>query len=492
MNQDKLLILNYGGTQAQSLARKVRGDRVYCEILPADTPAAEISAPGVRGVILAGINETGFVEDGPQCDPAVFSLGLPVLAIGHGARCMARQLGGRVRHTALENQTLQIHFASSPLFSGLSYSDRFVNRLDMIDLPDGFTVAAHGRGMAAAFACEEKKLYGMQFGVESNDPDGLLILNRFAVDICGCEQWWTTENFVESAVAEIRGIVGEGHALMALSGGVDSSVCAMLMHRAIGDQMHCLYIDTGLMRKGDTRVVRELFGERMGIDIHLVNARDRFFARLEGLTDPAEKWRAVSDEFSIIYREEAARYAGVDFLVKGTIYPDVLFLAPDEQANLNELDGYRLIEPVRFLFKDEVRAVGDYLGLAQEITQRQPLPGSGLAARMTGEVTQEKLAILREADSIFRDEVEQAGLNRRLSRCCAQLSETTSTGEKRCRYVIALRALTQSGAAYSGYRMPYDLLERVTDRILTELPLVDRVVYDLTPAPSRSTEWENG
>ncbi len=490
MNRDKLLILSYGGSQAQALAKRLRGCQIYCELADADMPAANIAALSPRGVILAGVNETGSAEDGPHCDPELFGLGLPVLGIGHGARCMARQLGGQVRHTALENQTLQLHFVStSPLFEGLSYSDRFITRLDMLELPEGFTVTAHGHGLAAAFACEEKKLYGMQFGIESNDPDGLLILDHFAVDICGCERWWTTENMVNTIIADIHERVGGGQALIALSGGVDSSVCAALMHRAIGEQMHCLYIDTGLMRKGDNRIVREVFGEAMGIDIRCVNARDRFYARLKGLTGPAEKWAAISDEFSQIYREEAARFEGVEFLVKGTIYSDVLNFSPDEQ-NLNELSGYSLIEPARFLFKNEVRAAGEYLGLAPEITQRQPLPGSGLAMRITGEATLEKLAIVREADSILREEIEQAGLNKRILRYCAQLSETTSTGEGRCRYIVALRALTNAGSAWTSYRLPYDLLERVTERILTELPPVDRVVYDLTPSPQRPVEWE--
>ena len=486
MKRDMLLILDFGGTQAQDLARRLRGCQIYCELRPFDLSVDEIAGIAPRGLILAGACE----DDGAACDAAVFSMGLPVLGIGHGARCMVRQLGGQVRHTALEDQTLQLHFVStSPLFSGLSYSDRYITRLDMLELPEGFSVIAHGHGMAAAFACEEKKLYGMQFGVEPNDPDGLQILDHFAADICGCEHWWKTETIVDSIVEDIRSEVGDCQALMALSGGVDSSVCAALMHRAIGEQMHCLYIDTGLMRKGDTRVVRESFGLAMGIRIHCVNARDRFFRRLEGLTDSEEKWAAISNEFSTIYQEEAARYSGVEFLVKGTIYSDTLSFTHDEQ-NLNVLSGYRLIEPTRYLFKDEVRAVGEYLGLPEAITQRQPLPGSGLAMRITGEVTMEKLAVVREADAILREEIEQAGLHRRVRRYCAQLSETTATGPRACRYVIALRALTLAGSASIAYRMPYDLLERATERILAELPQVDRVVYDLTPCPPRSIDWE--
>lgn len=489
MKRNMLLILNYGGGQAAALARRLRRGQVYCEILPVGTSPEEIALKDPKGILLAGSNESGLTGDEPVCPAAVYEMGLPVLAMGHGARCMARQLGGAAVQTLLENQTLQVHFSSvSPLFEGLSYADRYVTRVDSIELPENFTVIAHGHGAAVGFSCEEKKLYGLQFDVESNDPDGLQILANFT-DMCGCERWWTTENFVQSMVEEIREVVGKSHALIALSGGVDSSVCAALMHRAIGDQMHCIYIDTGLMRKGDTRVVREMFGQRMGIDIHCANARDRFFARLEHLTDPAEKWAVISDEFRIIYEEEASRFSDVEFLVKGTIYSDILNFSIDEQ-NLNELRGYKLIEPAHMLFKDEVRAVGEYLGLPPEITNRQPLPGSGLASRMTGALTMEKLAVVRQADAIFREEVEQAGLDKRLRRCYAQLSETTSTGENKCRYIIALRATARAGSSDVSYRMPYDLLERVTARILEELPTVDRVVYDLTPHPPRPEEWE--
>ena len=484
MDRDKILILSYGGDQAYTLARRLRSGQFYCEIMDAAAPAAHIAQAKPKGIIITGSPELPDGE-GLQCDPGVYDLGLPVLGIGRGARQMAAQLGGNVRHTALENQTLQLHFvSSSPLFEGLSYSDRYVTRLDMIELPAGFQVIAHGHGIAAAFACEEKKLYGMQFSVEVNDPDGLLILDHFAADICGMERRWTTENIVSDIVSDIRERVGGAQALMALSGGVDSSVCATLMHRAIGENMHCLYIDTGLMRKGDTRVVREELGLGMNMSIHCVNARDRFYEKLKGLTDPMEKWQAIRSEFSDIYKEEAARYPQVEFLVKGTIYSDLLSLSPEDQ-NLNELMGYHLIEPARFLFKNEVRDVGAYLGLPEIITQRQSLPGSGLAMRVTGEATPEKVNLVREADAILREEMEQTQLARKAWRFCAQLSDTTSTGGKACKYIIALRALSRSGAASVPCRLPYDMLERVTGRILSEFPQVDRVVYDMTPSPER-------
>lgn len=294
---------------------------------------------------------------------------------------------------------------------------------------------------------------------------------------------------MELAIPRIREQVGGRNALMALSGGVDSSVCAALMHRAIGSQLHCIYVDTGLMRKGDTEMVRRVFLEDMGIQMTVVDARARFLARLRGITDPAEKWRAVSEEFAAIYEEEARKLPSVDFLVQGTIYTDVLDGYSKDDFSASGMET-ALIEPVRELFKDEVRELGEKLGLPPEVVGRQSFPGAGLGIRIIGEVTEEKLHLLREADAIWHEEILQAGLNKRIRRYFAVLSETASSGEKHCSLVVALRALGAAGSSYTAYRMPYDLLERVTERILTELPQVDRVVYDTTTTPPRPTEWE--
>ena len=487
MTEDKLLIVNLGGFQAQTLAQRLRGCSIYCELVPAADAIAAIGERHPRGIIVIGSPD----QKPETVDSAMWSWGLPILGIGRGALAMLRALGGQVEHEAMRDQMLQVHYAQpSRLFGDISYSDRFVTRLYQLVLPEGFQVIAHGHGVPVAFADERRRLYGLQFGVEANDPEGLEILDRFAVDICGCTRWWTVENIVSSIIGDIRKKVGDGQALMALSGGVDSSVCAALMHRAIGEQMHCLYIDTGLMRKGDNIIVRERFGAANGIAITCINARERFYDRLKGVTDPKEKWSVIGDEFTLIYQDEARRFPDVRYLVKGTIYPDILNYSDDEQ-NLNELSGYELIEPARYLFKSEVREVGEYLGLDKVITSRQPLPGSGLAMRITGEASLEKLAIVREADAILREEIENADLSRRLHRWCAQLSDTTSTGEGACHYVVALRAMTRSGFNSAAYRMPYDLLERAATRILTELPVVDRVVFDLTPSPLRPEDWES-
>ena len=475
-----VLILDLGGNQALSLARRVRGSGVYCEIRPVDCPLEEIAQAGARGILMAGEAK----EEAPFCDAGLWNMNLPVLAMGESARRMAAQLGGRVMGEVLSQKPLELTLEKSPLFGEMDACERFIQRLDALEIPEGFQVIAQGGGMIAAFAQEEKKLYGMQFEVESNDPDGLTMLDHFLCDVCGCEKWWSMEAFVERTIEEIRGRVGAGHALMAISGGVDSSVCAALMHRAIGSQLHCIYVDTGLMRKGDREMVTRTFIDEMGINLTVVDAGDRFVARLAGVTDPREKWRVVQDEFARIYDEEAARLESVDFLVEGTIYQDVLKgSAPQGEA------GAPRIEPVRSLFKDEVRAVGELLSLPEEIVSRQPFPGAGLGIRVIGEATREKLEMLREADAIWCDEIVQAGLGRKVRHYFAVLS-AASAGEEHAALVVALRALGAAGSGYTAYRMPYDLLERATDRILAALPGVDRVVYDMTAVPLRTVEWE--
>lgn len=487
MTGDTILILDFGGTSAQLLAKRLRRAQVYSEILPADTAASEISALAPKGIILCGSNKSGSVTEAPFCDKDVWSLGIPVLAIDHGARSMLTSLGGKLNQTFIEEQTLQLHFVSScPLFDSMSYADRRITRMDQVELPAGFTVAAHGHGVAAAFADVKRNLYGMQFGIEANDPEGIEILNNFMFGICGCEKWWTTETFAARIIDDIRSTLGSSHVMIALSGGVDSSVCAALMHKAVGDNVHCIYIDTGLMRKGDTRIVRELIGEQMGIPIKCINARDRFLDRLQGITSPEGKWEAITDEFQKIYAEQAQALGNIEYIAKGTIYSDILNFEEQEQE-LHSLMGYKLIEPIRTLFKSEVRELAELLGMSEMIAYRQSLPGAGLAIRMSGEVTREKVEILREADAILREAAFDAGIDVKLYRCFAFLAETASTGTKPCKYVVALRALTNTKACY---RLPYELLENVSEKIITDIPQVDRVVLDMSPFPMRAIEWE--
>ena len=492
MDKNMVLILDFGGSQAQSLAKMLRGSGIYSEVLPFSAPIELIREANPQGILMTGGRDDLDLE----CDYNVWLLRTPVLAMGACARQMVKQLGGQVLAAQISDRIINLKMDSScPIFDGLDSCERHVDRLNALELPENFRAAAQGEGLAAAFAYEKKRLFGLQFDIEANDPEGLTVLNNFLIDVCGCERWWSIPSFIESTIERIREQVGGGTALMALSGGVDSSVCAVLMHHAIGKQLHCIYVDTGLMRKGDTETVKRVFMDELGIQMVIVDAKARFMNRLAGITDPKEKWRVVSEEFAAIYEEEAAKLPQVDFLVEGTIYSDVLhgydlgYMLPVKDENAS-MAGKMLIEPVRELFKEEVRTVGEVMGLPPEIVGRQSFPGAGLGIRIIGEVTEENLRLLREADAIWNEEVVASGLDRRVRRYFAVLSETTSTGRQRCERVIALRALGVAGTDYTAYRMPYDLLERVTERILRELPKIDRVVYDLTTTPPRPVEWE--
>lgn len=492
MDKSMVLILDFGGSQAQSMAKMLRGAGIYCEILPHSAPIEKIRDMNPNGILLLGGRE----ESDQECAYDLWTIRTPVLAMGVSARHMLRQLGGRVISSAITDSLVSLSLdTSSPLFDGMESCERYIRRLNAIELPENFRPIAHCENMTAAFSFEKKRLYGMQFEIESNDPEGLTILNNFLIDICGCERWWSMSAFIEDRIEKIREQVGSGHALMALSGGVDSSVCAVLMHQAIRDHLHCIYVDTGLMRKGDTEMVKQVFQEQLGIDVIMVDARARFMEKLKGLTDPKEKWRVVSEEFAEIYQGVADKLPSVDCLVEGTIYSDILhgydlgYMLPVDDENA-PMAVKTLIEPVRELFKEEVRTVGEILGLPKEIVSRQSFPGAGLGIRIIGEVTEEKLRLLREADAIWHEEIVAAGLDRRIRRYFAVLSETASTGRQHCEKIIALRALGTAGTTYTAYRMPYDLLERATERILKELPKIDRVVYDMTTTPPRPVEWE--
>ena len=493
MDKHTILILDFGGSnQAQSLAKMLRGAGIYTEILPYNAPIDLINRINPQGILMTGGREP--LEQ--ECDYGVWLMRTPVLAMGASARQMARQLGGQVKNVQLDEMMLEMQMDTScPLFDGISRCERFVQRMNALDLPENFRAVADAEGLIAAFAYEKKRLFGIQFEIEANDPEGLTILNNFLNDICGCERWWSIPSFIDASITRIREQVGSGNALMALSGGVDSSVCAVLMHHAVGKQLHCIYVDTGFMRKGDTETVRKVFLEQMGMNLIIVDAKARFMAKLAGVTDPKEKWRVISEEFAAIYEEEAAKLPSVDCLVEGTIYSDVLhgydlgYMQPVEEKNAM-LSDKPMIEPVRELFKEEVRTVGEVMGLPPEIVGRQSFPGAGLAIRILGEVNEENLRLLREADAIWSEEIVAAGLDRRVRRYFAVLSGTASTGRSHCERIIALRALGNAGNDYTAYRMPYDLLERVTERILRELPKIDRVVYDMTTTPLRTVEWE--
>lgn len=493
MNRDKLVILDFGGTQSRSVARKVRGEQFYCEILPCDAPISEIQSRSPKGILLTGGAQDASRREVMECVRAVYDLGVPILAMGYAARRMVVQLGGRLMGAAMEKRTAPFAPDADVLFDEVGESERYFGRLDVVELPEGFEALAQSNGVISAFADREKRIYALQFEVEQNDPDGLRILDNFARQICECEPWWSMESYVEQELNQIRERVQDGSALLAISGGVDSSVCAALLHKAIGRKLHCVFVDTGFMRKGEPAMIQQIFSDIMSMDLMVVNARGRFMNLLKGVADADEKRRLISQEFKTVLKEEAQKLGGVDYLVRGTTYSDVM-----EEMSLgiaqSSRDGWNILEPVRPLFKDEVRQVGEILGLPRQIVARQPFPGAGLSIRCLGEVTEPRLQMLREADAILRQEIEEAGLEKRIWQYFAVLPDQKTLclreDAKTCEHTVALRAVSSSdGINANAVRMPYDLLERVVRRMTSEIPGVGRVVYDITGCPSAAIEW---
>lgn len=486
MANDFILVLDFGGQQAQSMARKLRGQNYYCEVHPGDISPETVSRKAPRGLLLAG------GSDGRPLNAELLRLGLPVLAMGACARAMAAALGAVSEGSLLTGRASQINFLPCPLFDGLGASDRFFDRVDALRLPEGFEpIATTPDGVVPAFANLPANLYGLQFYPESNDPDGAQILANFAGRICGCSAYWSSEFYIDREIEYLRERIGNGRAIMAISGGVDSTVCAVLMHRAIGERLKCVFVDTGLLRKGEAETVAHVFREHLGLNPSVIDARERVLAALRGLTDAQEKRRAVERVFSQVMRAEASAEPGAEFLVSGTNYADLL---SGDGERIHDDGGLKRIEPIRMLFKDEVRAIGDALGVPKDLLNRQPFPGPGLAVRCVGEVTEEKLALLRDADAIFRSEIVEAGLDRKLTHYFVILTDIQTLGRRDGRtvsgYACALRAVNAPDAAnVSIAKLPYDLIERVVQRITSQIPGINHVLYDVTGKPVAMAEW---
>jgi GMP synthase (glutamine-hydrolysing) len=521
VDTDTVVVLDFGSQYSRLIARRVRELHVYSELLPFDTPWSEIAARKPKAVILSGGPASVYEDGSPHPDPAIWTGGIPILGICYGLHLMADALGGEVVSFSRKEFGPAVVSVTEGdlLFAGLDPEQSvWMSHGDSIArLPDGFRPTARTDSTPyAAVADPDRALYGIQFHPEVvHTPNGREILRNFVVGIAGARQTWTATNFIASTVDEIRRRVDEhsretgtdGKVLCALSGGVDSAVAATLVHRAVGERLICVHVDHGMMRKNETELLRSAF-DQLGVRVIVVDARERFLRKLEGVTDPEQKRHIIGAEFIRVFEEEAAKLGQIDFLTQGTLYPDVIESATStkEKAatkikthhNVGGLPAdlaFQLIEPLRYLFKDEVRAVGKELGLPESMVQRQPFPGPGLAIRIIGEVTPERLDTLREADWIVIDEIKAAGLYRSVWQSFAILTPIRSVGVmgdgRTYANVVAIRAVTSEDAMTADWaKLPYEVLARISARIVNEVPGVNRVVYDISSKPPATIEWE--
>lgn len=513
MSHQMIVVLDFGGQYNQLIARRVRECGVYCEVKPYTTPLEELKRMDPIGFIFTGGPNSVYLENAPHVDPAIFAMGVPVLGICYGCQLMAQALGGRVTaaqdDTAREYGKTETFFDTScRLFKNLP--ERGVSWMShgdyMEKVPDGFSLVAHSKACPnVAIADEARGFYGVQYHPEVNHTEnGLEMIRNFLYEVCGAAGDWTMGDYKRTAIAAIREKVGGGKVLLALSGGVDSSVCAALLAEAVGEQLTCVFVDHGLMRKNEGDEVEAAF-QPWAMNFVRVDAEARFLGKLAGVTEPERKRKIIGEEFIRVFEEEAKKIGTVDFLAQGTIYPDVIESGAGDAAvikshhNVGGLPDYvdfkEIIEPLRLLFKDEVRQLGRELGLPEYLVSRQPFPGPGLAIRVIGDLTKEKLDTLRDADAIYRQEIADAGLAQKIGQYFAVLTNTRSVGVmgdgRSYDYTLALRAVTTTDFMTADWaRLPYEVLDRISTRVVNEVPGINRIVYDVTSKPPATIEWE--
>lgn len=505
-----IVVLDFGSQYNQLITRRIREFGVYSELHPHTITAEEIIKMNARGVIFSGGPNSVLDENAFRVDEKIFELGLPILGICYGMQAMAVQLNGKVEPAEKREYgktSIQVQNETKLFVNVPKEQIVWMSHGDLVrEVPEGFSVDATSSSCPiAAMSDERRKFYGVQFHPEvKNTQYGNELLKNFVFEICGCKGDWTAENFIETEIEKIRRTVGDKKVLCALSGGVDSSVVAVLIHKAIGDQLTCIFVDHGLLRKGEAESVMKTFAEGFRMNVIKIDARERFLNKLKGVSDPEKKRKIIGNEFIYVFDDEAKKLEGIDFLAQGTLYTDIIesgtataqtIKSHHNVGGLPEDMEFELIEPLKTLFKDEVRAVGTELGIPDEIVWRQPFPGPGLAIRVLGEVTEEKLKIVRESDYILREEIKKAGLDREIWQYFTVLPNIRSVGVKgdarTYDHTIGIRAVTSVDGMTSDWaRIPWDVLEVISTRICNEVPHVNRVVYDITSKPPATIEWE--
>lgn len=511
MKNELILILDFGGQYNQLIARRVRECNVYSEVVPYNISIEKIKEKNPKGIIFTGGPASVYGEDAPKCDKEIFELGIPILGICYGMQLMALTLGGKVaRPNKREYGTTDVSIDNtSLLLQGFGETNGFLmSHTDYVEtVPNGFkNIGSTSSCPNAGIENQEKKLYGIQFHPEvNNSKNGIQVIKNFLFNICNCSADWVISSFTQETIKSLKEKIGDKKALCALSGGVDSSVAAVLLSKAIGKNLTCIFVDHGLLRKNEGDEVEKIFKQQFDINLIRINAKDRFLSKLAGIADPETKRKIIGEEFIRVFEEEAKKLGQVDFLVQGTIYPDVIESGLGKSSvikshhNVGGLPDYvdfkEIVEPLRDLFKDEVRKTGLELGIPENLVYRQPFPGPGLAIRVIGDITDDKLTILKDADSIFREEIANAGLHKSINQYFAVLTNLKSVGvmgdERTYDYTIALRAVETTDFMTGIWsKIPYEILEKVSSRIVNEVNHVNRVVYDITSKPPATIEWE--